>query len=145
VSENEHVLGGLIRKRAEIAGQIEAAQAALRELIIALDHVDAAIRLFDPTVDLDGIKPRRLPSPHKAYRGDQTRIVLSALRQAAGPLTTKQIAMAVMAERGMNTADAAAVRLFSRRISATLRHHRDRGLLRQIKDRGEFVLWEIAR
>jgi hypothetical protein len=50
-----------------------------------------------------------------------------------------------IAERGMNTADAGAVRLFSRRIAATLRHHRDRGLLRQIKDAGEFVLWEIAR
>ena len=35
--ENEHVLGGLTRKRAEIAGQIEHSQDALRKLVIDLD------------------------------------------------------------------------------------------------------------
>lgn len=54
-----------------------------------------------------------------------TRIVLSTLRQAAGPLTTRLLALAVTAERGLNTADPAKVRLFARRIGATLRHHRD--------------------
>ena len=41
-----HVLTGLIAKRAEVAGQIEHAQDKLRELVIALDHIDAAIHIF---------------------------------------------------------------------------------------------------
>ncbi|HMA13744.1 MAG TPA: hypothetical protein VKP12_03090, partial [Kiloniellaceae bacterium] len=36
-----HVVTALIRKRAEIAGQLEAAQNHARQLIIDLDHVDA--------------------------------------------------------------------------------------------------------
>jgi hypothetical protein len=43
-----HVLTGLIAKRAELAGQIEHAQDKLRQLAIDLDHIDAAIHIFDP-------------------------------------------------------------------------------------------------
>ena len=39
--ENEHVLSGLIRKRAEVAGELEAAQQRVRQLIIDIDNVDA--------------------------------------------------------------------------------------------------------
>jgi hypothetical protein len=56
--ENEHVFGGLIRKRAEIAGQIEHTQDALRKLVIDLDAMDAAIRIFDPNADIGAIQPK---------------------------------------------------------------------------------------
>ena len=45
-----HVLTGLIAKRADIAGQIEHTQDKLRQLVIDLDHTDAAIRIFDPSI-----------------------------------------------------------------------------------------------
>ncbi len=48
--KNEHVLSGLMAKRAELAGQIETMERQIRALVVSLDHVDAAIRLFDPDV-----------------------------------------------------------------------------------------------
>jgi hypothetical protein len=39
----QHVLTELIAKRAEIAGKIEHTQDQLRQLVIDLDHIDAAI------------------------------------------------------------------------------------------------------
>ena len=56
--ENEHVLSGMIKKRAELAGEIERAQTVFRQLVIDLDNLDAAIRLFDPDIDLTEIKPK---------------------------------------------------------------------------------------
>ncbi len=41
--KNEHVLSGLIAKRAELAGKIEFAQAELRQMLIDLDSLDATI------------------------------------------------------------------------------------------------------
>ena len=41
--ENEHVLSCLTRKRAEIAGQIEHAQDALRKLVISLDAMAVVV------------------------------------------------------------------------------------------------------
>ena len=57
--ENEHVLSGLTRKRAEIAGQIEHAQDSLRKLVMSLDAIDAAICIFDPTADIGAIHPKQ--------------------------------------------------------------------------------------
>lgn len=77
-----HVLTGLISKRAEIAGQIEHTQDKLRQLVIDLDHVDAAIHIFDPSIELEEIKSRPVPPRHQAFKGEVTRIVLATLRNA---------------------------------------------------------------
>ncbi len=50
--ENEHVLSGLVRKRSEIAGQIEHTQFALRQLVADLDLIDAAIKKPVTTRDI---------------------------------------------------------------------------------------------
>jgi hypothetical protein len=41
-----HVVTGLIAKRAEIAGQIEALQKEIRSKSADIVHIDAAIRIF---------------------------------------------------------------------------------------------------
>ena len=54
---NENLLSGLIRKRAEIAGQLEEVQMRLRQLVVEVDNLDGTIRLFKPDMDLDDIRP----------------------------------------------------------------------------------------
>ena len=87
--ERPNTLAGLVEKRAEIAGEIAHIRATLRQLIINLDHVDAAIRIFDPSYDVDGIRQKIPSAAHRALRGDITRATLDALRDAPGPMTTK--------------------------------------------------------
>jgi hypothetical protein len=119
--ERPNTLAGLVEKRAQIAGEISHTRARLRQLIIDLDHIDAAIRLFDPNYDVEGI-PQKIPSAaHRALRGDLTRATLDALRDAPGPMTTKELARHIMAERGLNTVDTALLQLFTRRPGALLR------------------------
>lgn len=60
---------GLVRKRAEIAGQIEHTQDQLRQLVIDLGHIDASIHIFDPSIELEEIKARPVPPKHHAFRG----------------------------------------------------------------------------
>lgn len=86
--ENDNLVSGLIRKRAEIAGQIEAAQEALRSLVIDLDNLDATLRLFRPDIDLAEVKAKPLLPRHHAFRGEVSRIILEALRQSPKPLTS---------------------------------------------------------
>lgn len=50
--EHPNPVAGLIAKREEIASRIEAAQRELRGLVIDLDHIEAAIRIFDPMPNL---------------------------------------------------------------------------------------------
>ncbi len=74
-----HVVTALIRKRAEIAGQIEHTQTQLRQLVIDLDNLDATLRLFKPDIDLEEIRPKPLPPRHHAFKGEVSRIVLDTL------------------------------------------------------------------
>jgi hypothetical protein len=145
--ERPNTIAGLVAKRAEIAGRIDAARVALQQLIVDLDHIDAAIRIFDPDYDLAGIRSRTYPAAQVARRGDSIRLILDILRRASEPLTTKQIALQVMAVRGQNVNDAALVLTLTRRVGASLRSYRDNGSTRSIKDGryGKYDLWEIAR
>ena len=45
--DGSHAIAALVRKRAELAGEIEAGETRLRTLRASLAHVDATIRLFD--------------------------------------------------------------------------------------------------
>lgn len=138
-----HVLTALIRKRAEIAGQIEHAQTTLRQLIIDLDNLDHTIRLFRPDIDLEEIRPKPLPPRNQAFKGEVSRLLLAALRQSQG-MTTQDLARHVMAERGLNTADKRLVRTIGKRVGSALRHLRTRGLVRSEKGPGQCLVWKIS-
>ena len=123
--EHEHVLSGLIRKRAEMAGELDALQARTRGLIAAIDHVNATInatiRLFAPDMDLEAIPVRSVPLRHAATPGQVTRPVLDALRNTTQAMTTRDLALHAMRGRGLNVEDVQLVRLMVRRVGSTLR------------------------
>ena len=140
-----HVLTGLMAKRAEIAGKIEHLQDQLRQLVIDLDHIDASIHIFDPSIELEDIKARPVPAPHHAFRGQVTRTVLTSLRHAKKPLTTQDIAMRVMAERGLDTANVRLLKTMTKRAGACLRNLQKQGAVSHQPGPGQFMLWEVAR
>jgi hypothetical protein len=140
-----HVVSALRGKRGELAGLIDALQDNLRQAMIDLDHVDCTLRLFDPDIELDEIKPKPLPPRHHAFKGQVTRSILAMLR-AEGAMDAKAITIRLMAERELNTADKALVKAMHKRIGAALRNARDRGLL--VSDtpvRGGLLLWSLAK
>jgi hypothetical protein len=144
-STGTHTLAGLVDKRAEIAGRIEQLQIEMRELILALEHVDATIKLFDPDYAIENIRPKPVPAIYKAFPGDMIRLVLSLLRESPGPLSTKQITLHVMAARGVDSSNKQDFELFRQRVGSMLRHHRSKGLIRSFAgEDGSFMLWEIA-
>jgi hypothetical protein len=143
----QHALSALVAKRAEIAGKISVTRTDLRQLIADLDHVDAAIRLFAPDYDVEAIRPRTYPVAQVTRRGELVRMILDILRETAEPLTTQQVALRVMATRGLNTKDDALIKVMTRRCGASLRNYRDSGTVKSIKDGryGKYDLWELAK
>ncbi|MGD9508517.1 MAG: hypothetical protein AB7I59_07195 [Geminicoccaceae bacterium] len=100
----------LIRRRAEIAGLIEARAAELDQLRAGLVHLYAAIRIMCPEAELELIRPKK-PSRKGCDwfgRGELARAVLDVLRGAMEPLEVNAIAPAVMEGKGL-PADAVAL------------------------------------
>ena len=143
--ENEHVLSGLLRKRAEMAGEIDHLASVVQQKMIELDHLDATIRIFKPDIDLATVKPKTVPPRHQALPGEMIRGVLTVLRESKKPLTSMDITLRLMERRVLNTADKGLVRTVTKRVIACLRHNRHRGLLKSTKTDGQQLLWEIAR
>ena len=83
--ELDHTINALIRKRSEIAGQIECHQDALNQLDVDLDNVDHALRLFAPDIDLETIEPKPVPPRNQAFKGETKRLILDAVKRTNGP------------------------------------------------------------
>jgi hypothetical protein len=111
-----------------------------------LDHVEASIRLFKPDIDLEEIMPRPVPPPHAAFKGDVSRVLLDTLRKTTRPLTTRDLTLVLMRERGLNTEYRKLVRTMHMRTGASLNHWKRRGLLKATpaQDLKGMLLWEIA-
>ena len=141
--ERPNTLSGLIEKRREIAGQIEHHQRIVNELVIDLDHVDHAIRLFNPDCDVTLAQPKQFPPRHGAFRGEMQRFVLGALRAATAPLTSLEIAIEVVKGRGLDPNDPRAVSLIRKRVGACLFHLKAKGLARDVAaTAGPYKGWE---
>ena len=139
------VLSGLIRKRQEIAAELDTAQSRVKQLVLDIDAVDATIRLFQPDIDLDVVKVRPTPRRHEAHRGDTSRLVQSLLREAGSPITHREITQRVMQARGLNLADRALCQTMRNRVGACLRGMRGRGRLVSGEGSGPGVRWGLAK
>lgn len=142
--ENDHTVSGLIRKRAELAGEIDHLTSVVQQKMIELDHLDATIRIFKPDIDLEKVKAKTVPPRHQALPGEMIRGVLTVLREAKEPINSHEITVRLMKRRAMNTHDAGLVRTVSKRVIACLRHNRAKDLLKSTKNAGHGLVWEIA-
>lgn len=142
-AEQPNVLHALVRKRAEIAGEIEHNQLRLRHLIAELDHIDAAIRIFNPSIDIGAVRSKPVPPRHAAFKGEVTRIAFNLLREAKEPMTSRDIAVHMMKERCLNPDGLSVVMV--KRVCAFLRNQKAKGYVRNAPIAGSLQGWEIVR
>jgi hypothetical protein len=103
---NAFVVSGLVKRRAERAGDIERTHEKLRKMVTGLETLDATILQFEPDFRVETIKPKAFhPPAARANRGEMTRLVLSILRQASEPLTSRDIALELLIQRAMDKSD----------------------------------------
>lgn len=98
---NRYALSALRDKRAVLASEIVQLERQLRHRRESLGHVDATLRLLDPSVDIDAIPTKRPRKRIKLFRqGELGRMILKVLREANGPVSTSQIVTVMLAAGG---------------------------------------------
>lgn len=140
--ERPNTISGLLDKRAELAALLKFHRAELRKIICDLDHLDAAIRLFDPHADTSRVK--RYPTKHRAQKGEMARFVLLMLKRAEEPLTSLDITRAQIKERGLKADDETLV-LMRKRVGACLSANKAHGYVRSVPLDGPYKGWELVR
>jgi hypothetical protein len=97
-----HVISALVDKRARLDGEIKSRRFQIMRLEAEMAHVDAVIRMFNPSYDISKIATKRSfgKNPAGTKKGDGVRMALTVLREASEPLTTNEIAARVLAKLG---------------------------------------------
>ena len=98
---DRYALSALRNTRASLASELVQLQRQLRHKKEALGHVDATLRLLDPTVDINAFPNKRIVKRIKLFRqGELGRLILKVLREANGPVSTAAIVSGVLAAGG---------------------------------------------
>ena len=78
--------------------------------------------MFDPDYKIESIKPKAFRPPSDwANRGEMTRIILSILKQASEPLSTRDIALELISSRALDRNDQKLLRLMSKRVGVAFK------------------------
>lgn len=137
-------ISGLRRKRAHLAGEIEAGAHRLVQDRAALAALDATLRLFHPDANPEQIVTIRPARRCLNFRhGEQRRYCLEALRDAGCPLSTRQITEYVMRAKGLALDDGLPWVRIREQVRRVLMRTAKRGLMRQLVSEPE-AWWELV-
>jgi formyltetrahydrofolate synthetase len=141
----EITISGLLRKRGEMAAQADDLRARLKETLVALDHLDATIRIFNPNIETCDMPERAIPALHGAHRGELQRFLLHTLREADAAMTTSQLAEASMQSRALDSADRTLRKLIGKRIGMALGRLRKAGFIEGMRhSKGAEMEWSLT-
>lgn len=95
-----HVVTGLVAKRSELAGLMDHHRSEIERIGGDLRHIDAAIKIFSPEMDLRTIRAKTHKERSVIFRaGEAPRAILDVLRVAGFPLTSREIVEHILAAR----------------------------------------------
>jgi hypothetical protein len=142
----DYLVNGLVKRRAELAGEMKRTQDALAQMARDLETLDAALKLVAPELDIPSIAPKFVRPPDDwSRRGEMSRQVLTILRLSARSLTSREIAAQMIMDKGL-AATPKLLNLMTKRVSTCLRDRRDQTLVRNAETRGgQYLEWELVR
>ncbi|NKC30179.1 hypothetical protein [Falsiroseomonas selenitidurans] len=128
----DQALPALVKRSAELLGDLEKAQGLVQHLHGDLASLDAVIRQFDPEYPVGNIRPRYRRAQTPAETGSHSWAVLDALRVAGEQLLAAELAKRVIAERGLDASDKGLRSLMAKRVRMALRYQRTNGMAREM-------------
>ena len=100
------VMCALRGKQSEVVGTIEHLERQLVEHRAGLTHLEAVLRLFDPSMRFEVVRPGRQRRQRAWFRpGESLRLIYDVLRDAAYPVVTRELVDRVMTMKDITVAD----------------------------------------
>lgn len=138
----EHTISGLLAKRADLFNEAERIRDRLAEIKNDVGAIDRVLGTLGYTGDLDAEMPRQKRQVIFG-KGELTRAILDALRQADGPVTSREIAQTIIALSGQDARDRKFLSEHTKRVSKALRQLRDQNVVRSAVDVKGNVMWSL--
>lgn len=138
-----YALNALKHKRATLAAEILNLEAQLRHRRDMLVHVDATLRLLDPSIQIDAIPAKRLPKRIKLFRqGELGRMILDAIRQSPDSTASTADIVTFLLRAGGHGEEARST--VASRVRGNLSYLEKRGKVAKSKNETN-VVWSVAK
>ena len=138
---NLYALAALKSQRGILAAEIVQLKRQLRHRKEMLIHVDATLRLLDPEIKVESIRPKRPPKRIKLFRqGELGRLIVDAIRRSPDGATAKEIVTALLKVGGHGESVRGTL---SPRVRGNLAYLGSQGKV--VKDgSGALTVWRLA-
>jgi len=135
------IISTLRDKRLEVADTIERLERQVDQHRVDLAHLEATMRLFDPNVEPGTLQTAPPRGRNEWFRpGECRRHIHDVLRDAAGPMTTREIVEGVMAAKKMPDDDARTRELIQKTVLGSLNRATD--TIERVEAAGS-VAWQV--
>ena len=138
-----HVISALVKKRAELRGDIIHYKQLIATLDKDLQTIDATIKIFDVDYDISSIKPV-IKSRNRFFNNGEAKVlVLEVLKSSNLPLSTDKISEIIATNRNLAFENKADKSNFQKSILLALNTCLSNGIVEKVSKDGLSIVWKI--
>ena len=138
-----HVISALVKKRAELRGDIIHYKQLIATLDKDLQTIDATIKIFDVDYDISSIKPV-IKSRNRFFNNGEAKIlVLEVLKNSSLPFSTDKISDIIAVNRNLSFENKTDKSNFQKSILLALNTCLSNNLVEKVSKDGLSIIWKI--
>ncbi len=138
-----HVISALVKKRAELRGDIIHYKQLIATLDKDLQTIDATIKIFDVDYDISSIKPV-IKSRNRFFNNGEAKVlVLEVLKSNKLPLSTDKISEIIATNRNLAFENKTDKSNFQKSILLALNTCLSNGIVEKVSKNGLSIVWKI--
>lgn len=138
-----HVISALVKKRAELRGDIIHYKQLIATLDKDLQTIDATIKIFDVDYDISSIKPV-IKSRNRFFNNGEAKVlVLEILKNSSLPISTDKISDIIAINRNLAFENKTDKSNFQKSILLALNTCLSNNLVEKVSKDGLSIVWKI--
>ena len=138
-----HVISALVKKRAELLGDIEHYENIIKEFRLNLITIDKAIIIFDVDYDISSVKPIRKKKNLFFNNGEAKVLVLETLKNSKIPISTDKITDILASKKDMEFKSKTERASFQKSVLFALNTCLSNNLVEKVSKDGLSIIWKI--
>ncbi len=138
-----HVISALVKKRAELRGDIIHYKQLIATLDKDLQTIDATIKIFDVDYDISSIKPVIKSRNRFFNKGEAKVLVLEVLKSSNLPISTDKISELIATNKNLSFENKTDKSNFQKSILLALNTCLSNNLVEKVSKDGLSIIWKI--
>ena len=138
-----HVISALVKKRAELRGDIIHYKQLIAILDKDLQTIDATIKIFDVDYDISSVKPIRKKKNLFFNNGEAKVLVLETLKNSKIPISTDKITDILASKKDMEFKSKTERASFQKSVLFALNSCFSSNLVEKVSKDGLSIIWKI--